>query len=89
MYSMGTRERKWRQRAPCIHEKSHQEGLTVLGGRQGLKLLLNTTWAARNTRNQNHAYRHEKSQGSIFLRARNVFSPPLLLFRVVFGYWKS
>lgn len=37
---MGTRKRKWRQRAPCMHEKSQLKGLTVLGARQGLKLLL-------------------------------------------------
>lgn len=34
-----------------------------------LKLLLNTTCAEGNTKDQDHAHRHEKSQGGVFLRA--------------------
>lgn len=82
---MGTRERKWRQRAPCMHEKS-QQGLIVLGGRQGLKLLLNTTWAEGNTRDKDHAHRHEKSQGGIFLRVGAVEAA--ILYTLVCGYFK-
>lgn len=92
--------------APCMHKKRQQEGLRILGGRQGLQLLLNTTCAERNTRYRDRVHRHEKSQGGVSLGVGAVeaavlytlgilkdevlcFSPPLLLFRVVFGYWKS
>lgn len=92
--------------APCLHEKSQQEGLRILGGRQGPKLPLNTTCTEGNTRDRDRVHRHEISQGGVFLRVGAVeaavlytlgilkdealcFSPPLLLFRVVFGYWKS
>lgn len=51
-----------------MHEKSQQEGLRILGGRQGLKLLLNTTCTERNTGDRGRVHRHEKSQGGVFLR---------------------
>lgn len=93
----------------CMRKAGKKDSL--LGGSQGLKLLLNTTWAEGNTKDKDHAHRHEKSQCGIFLRVGAVeaailyilvcgyfkrrsiwevlcFSPPLLLFRVVFGYCK-
>lgn len=92
--------------APCMHEKSQQERLRILRGRQGPKLLLNTTCAEGNKGDRDHVHRHRKSQGGVFLRVGAMgaavlhtvgilkhetlcFSPPLLLFTVVFGYWKS
>lgn len=69
-----------------MHEKSQQEGFTVLGGRQGLNLLLNTTWAEGKTRDQDHAHRHEKSQGGIFLRAGAVEA--VMLRTMLYVYFK-
>lgn len=90
---------------PAGMRKASKEGLRIQGGRQGLKLLLNTTCTGENTGDRDHVHRHEKSQGGVFLRVGAVeaavlhtlgilkdqalcFSP-LLLLRVVFGYWKS
>lgn len=70
---MGTGESKWRQKAPCTQERSQHKGL-------GLKLLLNR--AEGNTRDEDRAHGHEKSQGGVFLRAGAV--PDLL----VWGYFK-
>lgn len=54
--------------APCMHEKSQQERLRILRGRQGPKLLLSTTCTEGNKGDRDLVHRHKKSQGGVFPR---------------------
>lgn len=51
-----------------MHEKSQQERLRILRGRQGPKLLLSTTCTEGNKGDRDLVHRHKKSQGGVFPR---------------------
>jgi len=66
--------------------KDSKKGSRYWEERQGLNLVLSTTWPEGNTRNRDHAHRHEKSQGGIFQRVGAVEAA--ILYILLCGHFK-